>query len=146
MIQRYHGEEVVPKRLRLNADTLALAAEVMALFCAPQGRTRGELEAERQVPEGDQTDYRLKRGLAHLLESAFSPYERRSPLDPAEWRQRAFALSAPSAPSPQRSMAILTAVADMLSRELARDIGPAQVRTWLYADLREQHVLTRLSP
>jgi predicted nuclease of restriction endonuclease-like RecB superfamily len=33
-------------------------------------------------------------------------------------------------------------VADTLSRELARDIGPEQVHAWLYADLPEAHVLT----
>ena len=58
---------MVPRRLPVKADTLALAADLIALFRAAQGRTRGELEAELQVLEGDQTDYRLKRGLAHLL-------------------------------------------------------------------------------
>ena len=67
LIQRVHGEAVVPRRLPVKADTLALAADLIALFRAAQGRTRGELEAELQVLEGDQTDYRLKRGLAHLL-------------------------------------------------------------------------------
>lgn len=142
MIQRYRGAAVVPRRLPLTADALALAAELIARFRAAQGRTRGELEADLQALEGDQTDYRLKRGLAHLLESAFSTFERRSPLDPAALRRRVFALAAPSLPSPQRSTATLTAVADALSRELGRDIGPEQVRAWLYADLREQQVLT----
>ena len=142
MIQRYYGEEVVPKRLPLNAGNLALAAELIALFRAAQGTTRGELAARLQVLEGEQTDYRMKRGLAHLLENAFSTFERRCPLEPPELRQRVFALSAQSVPSPQRSTATLTAVADTLSRELAHDIGPEQVRAWLYADLREEHVLT----
>ena len=133
----------MPTRLRLNADTLALAADQIALFRAAQGQTRGELEAELQVLEGDQTDYRLKRGLAHLLASDFSTFEVCSPLAPAELRVRVFAWSAPSVPSPQQSLATLTAVADTLSRELGRDIGPEQVRTWLYADLPEAHVLTR---
>jgi predicted nuclease of restriction endonuclease-like RecB superfamily len=132
----------VPTRLRLTADNLALAAELIALFRAAQGGTRGELEAQLQVLEGEQTDYRMKRGLAHLLKSAFSTFEMRSPLEPAALRQRVFALSAPSVPSPQSSTATLTAVADALSRELMHDIGPEQVRAWLYADLLEQQVLT----
>jgi uncharacterized protein len=142
LIQRAHGEEVVPRRLGLTADNLALAAELIALFRAAQGRSRGALEAKLQILEGDQTNYRLKRGLAHLLESAFSTFEVVSPLEPAALRQRIFALSAPSVPSPRQSLATLTAVADALSRELGRDIGPEQVRAWLYADLREAHVLT----
>jgi uncharacterized protein len=144
LIQRCHGEEVVPTRLRLNANNLALAADLMARFRAAQERTRGALEAELQVLEGDQTDYRVKRGLAHLMASDFSTFEVCSPLEPAALRQRVFALSAQSALSPQQSMATLTTVADALSRELGRDIGPAQVRAWLYADLREAHMLTRV--
>jgi Protein of unknown function (DUF790) len=66
-----------------------------------------------------------------------------SPLEPAALHQRVFAVSAPSVPSPQQSLATLKAVADALSRELARDIGPEQVRAWLYADLPAAHVLTR---
>ena len=91
LIQRVHGEAVVPRRLPVQADTLALAADLIALFRAAQGRTRGELEAELQVLEGDQTDYRLKRGLAHLLASDFSTFEVGSPLEPAALRQRIFA-------------------------------------------------------
>jgi hypothetical protein len=34
LIQRAHGEAIVPKQLRCNADTLVLAAELMALFHA----------------------------------------------------------------------------------------------------------------
>jgi predicted nuclease of restriction endonuclease-like RecB superfamily len=143
LIQRTYGEEVLPRRLPVTPDTLALAADLIALFCEVQGRSRGELEAALQVLEGDHTDYRLKRGLAHLLGSAFSTFEASSPLEPTELRQRVFALSARSAPSPQQSLATLTAVADALSRELGRDIAPVQVRAWLYADLPEAHVLTR---
>ena len=132
----------MPKRLPVKADTLALAAELIALFRAAQGRTRGELEAELQVLEGDQTDYRLKRGLAHLLATDFSTFEVGSPLAPAELRRRVFAMSAPSVPNPQQSAATLTVVADALTRELGRDIAPEHVRAWLYADLPEAHVLT----
>jgi uncharacterized protein len=142
LIQRVHGEAVVPRRLPIQPDTLALAADLIALFRAAQGRTRGELEAELQVLEGDQTDYRVKRGLAHLLSSDFSTFEVGSPLEPSALRQRVFALSAPCVPSPQQSLATLIGVADGLTRELARDIGAEQVRAWLYADLPEAHVLT----
>jgi uncharacterized protein len=133
---------VVPRRLPVTADTLALAAELIALFRAAQGRTRGELEAELQILEGDQTDYRLKRGLAHLLVSDFSTFEVDSPLAPAELRRRVFAVSAPWVPNPQQSAATLTVVADVLSRELGRDIAPEHVRAWIYADLPEAQVLT----
>jgi predicted nuclease of restriction endonuclease-like RecB superfamily len=136
----------VPRRLPLNADTLALAADLIALFRGAQGQTRGEIETELQVLEGDWTDYRVKRGLAHLLASDFSTFEVGSPVGPSALRQRVFAQSATSVPSPQESQATLAAVADGLSHELGRDIGPAQVRAWLYADLPEAHVLTSFEP
>jgi uncharacterized protein len=141
-MQRVHGEAVVPRRLPLHADTRALAEDLIALFRAEHGRTRGEIAAELQVLEGDQTDYRLKRGLAHLLASDFSTFDVSSPVEPSTLRQRVFALSATSVPSPQQSQATLAAVADALSREHERDVSPAQVRAWLYADLPEAHVLT----
>jgi predicted nuclease of restriction endonuclease-like RecB superfamily len=132
----------MPKRLRLTAGDRALAAELIALFHAAQGTTRGEIEGQLRALEGDGTDYRVQRGLAHLLERAFSTFEQCSPVDPATLRRRIFALSAPSIPGPQRSMDALTAVAEALGRELGRDIDPEQVRAWLYADLPEQQVLT----
>jgi uncharacterized protein len=142
LIQRIHGEAVVPRRLPLHGTTLALAADLITLFRAAQGRTRGALEAEFQVLEGDSTDYRVKRGLAHLLATDFSTFEVDCPLDLPALRQRVFARSSLSVPNGQHATATLMAVADALSRELARDIDPAQVRTWLYADLPQAHVLT----
>jgi predicted nuclease of restriction endonuclease-like RecB superfamily len=92
LIQRVHGEAVVPRRLPVNVDTLALAADLIALFRAAQGRSQGEVEAEPQVLEGDQTDYCVKRGLAHLLAHDFSTFEVSSPLEPAVLRRRVFAV------------------------------------------------------
>jgi uncharacterized protein len=142
LIHRLHGEAVVPRRLPVHTATLGLAADLIAVFRAAQGQTRGALEAELQVLEGDQTDYRVKRGLAHLLAHDFSTFEVESPVEPAELRQRVFALSAPSVPSPQRTSETLAAVADTLSQELTRDISAEQVRAWLYADRPDEQVLT----
>lgn len=139
---RLHGDAVVPRRLPVNTNTRALAADLIAIVRRAQGRTRGELEAELQVLEGDQTDYRLRRGLVHLLAHDFSTFEVESPLAPAELRRRVFALAARSAPSPQRTGETLAGMADSLSQELARDIGAAQVRAWLYADRPDEQVLT----
>ena len=105
LIQRYQGEAVIPKRLPCSADNLAIAAELIALFRAATGGTRADLQAQLQVLEGEETDYRMKRGLAHLLESAFSTFEMRSLIDPVTLRQRVFALSAQSVPGPQSSAA-----------------------------------------
>jgi predicted nuclease of restriction endonuclease-like RecB superfamily len=141
-MQRYTGAAVVPKRLPLSAANLALARELIDMFQAAQGSTRGELAVELQVLEGDHTDYRVKRGLAYLLSSAYCTFEMTSPLDPVLLRQRAFALAAQRVPSPPASQEILTALADALSQECERLITPEQLRAGLYADLPEQHRLT----
>ena len=142
LMQRYHGAEVVPKCLPLSPANLALATELIEIFRAAQGKTRAELSTELQVLEGDHTDYRVKRGLAYLLSSAYSTFEVISPLDPAMLRQRVFALAARAAPGPQASSATLTALADTLGHELGRTIIAEQIRAGLYADLPEQQVLT----
>jgi len=142
LMQRYQGEEAIPKRLPLSADNLAIAAELIALFHAAQGGTRAELHTQLQILEGDQTDYRMKRGLAHLLETGFSTFEMRSPLDPPTLRQRVFALSAQAIPGPQSSAATLSAVSEVLRRELQQEVAPEQIRAWLYADLPEQQILS----
>jgi hypothetical protein len=142
LIQRVHADEMVPCRLPLTDDTLTPATDLIALSRVAHGRTRGKLDAELQVLEGDQTDYRLKRGLAHLLTHDFSTFEVESPVEPPLLRQRVFALSASSIPSPQRTSETLAAVADALSQELTRDISAEQVRAWLYADRPDEQVLT----
>jgi predicted nuclease of restriction endonuclease-like RecB superfamily len=139
---RLQGEEVIPKRLPLQPATLALAAELIEMFHQACGKRRAELNAELQVLEGDYTDYRVKRGLAFLLSSAYSTFEIVSPLDPAMLRQRVFALAVQRVPSPQASQVTLTTVAEALSQELARTVTPEHIRAGLYADLPEQQVLT----
>ena len=142
LIHRYQGEEVLPKRLALDRANGALAAELIALFRAATGRTRGELAADLQVLEGDRTDYRVKRGLAHLLSNDYCTFEVVSPVEPSVLRQRVFSLAVHALPSPQARAATLTAVADALSHELERTITPAQLQAGLYADLPREQVLS----
>ena len=143
LIHRYSGEEIVPKRLPIAKANLAMATDLITLFQSAQGSTRGELNRQLQELEGESTDYRIKRGLAHLLTSeAFSRFEISSPLDPSTLRQRVFALSAEAAPSLQATQTTLQRLADALSCELGHEVLPAQIQTGLYADLPDQQILT----
>lgn len=142
LMQRYQGEAIIPKRLPLRADVLAQAAELIALFQDAVGETRADVHTQLQELEGEDTDYRTKRGLAHLLDSAFCTFEVRSPLDPVDLRQRVFTLSAKAMPGTQSSSATATAVAAALSHDLAQEVSPEQMRAWLYADLPEQQILS----
>jgi uncharacterized protein len=143
LIYRHSGEEIAPKRLPLNERYRAIAQDLITLFQQMQGKTQGELNRQLQEVEGEETDYRIKRGLAHLLRANFSTFEIVSPLDPQQLRERVFALSAQAAPLPQIATATLVTISDRLSQELGQDIQPDQIRTGLYADLAENRILTQ---
>jgi uncharacterized protein len=142
LIHRYRGEEVVPKCLAIDEANLAIAKDLITLFEQAKDGTRGELNRQLQELEGEETDYRVKRGLAHLLNSAFSRFETMSPLDPPMLRERVFALSAQMPPSPIATQMTLDKVAAVLTQELTREVLPAQVQTGLYADLPDNQILT----
>lgn len=142
LIHRYNGEEVVPKRLPINQGNLAIATDLITLFHKAIGITRGELNRQLQELEGESTDYRIKRGLAHLLNSAFSTFEMISPLDPQTLRQRVFALSAETVPSVQATQVTLDQIAAILTQELGHEVIAEQVKSGLYADLPDRQILT----
>ncbi len=121
---------------------MAIATELITCFQEAQGCTQGELNRQLQELEGDSPDYRLKRGLAHLLKSECE-FEVVSPLEPQHLRERVFALSAQSVPSPHQSFQVLDTLALQLGYELEREVLPEQIRAGLYADLAENRILTR---
>lgn len=121
---------------------MAIATDLIALFQAHQGQTQGQLNQQLQVLEGEDTDYRIKRGLAHILRSSFSTFEPISPLEPTMLRERAFALASRAVPSSAATQRHLQTLANQLSEELERDVAPAEIRQGLYADLKENHILT----
>jgi len=143
LISRQNGEEITPKRLGIGQKYGAIATDLINLFQQMQGKTQGELNRQLQELEGEDTDYRIKRGLAHILRSSFSTFEIVSPLEPQLLRQRVFALSAQAAPLPQTAQATLTKLADHLTQELDREVLPDQIRAGLYADLAENRILTQ---
>lgn len=144
LIQRQNGEELLPKHLPINPRNLETARTIITIFQQAQGGTQGELDRQLQELEGDSTDYRIKRGLSHLLRSeAFSTFEIVSPLDPQQLRQRVFALSAQAAPLPQTASQTLSRLADHLSQELGQEVLPDHIRTGLYADLPENRILVQ---
>ncbi|KAM3101258.1 DUF790 family protein [Phormidesmis sp. 146-12] len=141
LIHRFSGEELIPKRLKIDQGNLAIAQDLITLFHEAKGTSKGELNRQLLELEGEETDYRIKRGLAHLLNSAFSTYETVSPLEPPMLRERVFALSAQSAPSVQTTQVTLDRLADLLTQELGREVLSDQIRSGLYADLPDNQIL-----
>ena len=144
-MHRQSGEEIVPKRLKIDEKSLEVASELICCFREALGCTQGDLDRQLLELEGDSPDYRLKRGLAHLLKG-LCEFEVVSPLEPQLLRERVFALSAQSVPSYQQSDRVLDNLASQLSHELEREVFPGQIRAGLYADLAENRVLTKFDP
>ncbi|WP_089092066.1 DUF790 family protein [Nodularia sp. NIES-3585] len=139
---RQNGEEIIPKRLKIDQKSIELGNELIGCFEAAKGKSQGVLERQLLDLEGDATDYRVKRGLAYILKSSFCTFEVVSPLEPPMLRERVFALAAKSVPSAESTQVTLTKIADELSQELEREVLLEQVRDGLYADLAENKILT----
>ncbi|CAN5560923.1 DUF790 family protein [soil metagenome] len=142
LIYRTSGEELLPKRLEPGRRNLELAGEIIGLYGGCKGLRRGELEERLQVLEGEATDYRVKRGLAHILASSFTTFETVSPLEPEALRERVFGLAATGVPSREARSDLLAHVAAALSQALEREVAPQQVYAGLYADLPENQLVT----
>ncbi|MBE9069786.1 DUF790 family protein [Leptolyngbya cf. ectocarpi LEGE 11479] len=143
LIHRPRGDSIDAKQLPLAEQWIAIATNLIALFQATVGDTQGNLNQKLQELEGEDTDYRIKRGLAHILRSSFSTFEIVSPLEPQDLRQRVFALAAASVPSPAAARQHLDTLAGQLTQELDKDVEPVHIQQGLYADLKENRILTQ---
>lgn len=141
-MHRQNGEEIIPKRLKIDQKTSELATELINYFQSAVGKTQGVLERQLTDFEGDSTDYRVKRGLAYILKSSFCTFEVVSPLEPQMLRERVFSLAAKSVSSRESTQVTLSKIADELTQELEREVLLEQVRNGLYADLSENKILT----
>lgn len=146
LIYRQNGETVVPKRLSIDERTLGLASDRIECFQAYLNQTQGELDAKLAEMEGDSPDYRLKRGLSHILKSSFATFEIVSPLEPQTLRQKVFAEAAKTQPIPANRSPTLDAIAHNLSTELKRKVSRTEIEKGLYADLQENRILTEFDP
>ncbi|MFN6479388.1 DUF790 family protein [Nostoc sp. DedQUE07] len=142
LMHRQNGEEIIPKRLKIDRATSDLAIELINYFQSAVGKTQGVLERQLTDFEGDSTDYRVKRGLAYILKSSFCTFEVVSPLEPQMLRERVFSLAAKSVSSQESTQVTLSKIADELTQELEREVLLEQVRNGLYADLSENKILT----
>lgn len=146
LIYRYSGETIIPKRLSINDQAIALATEQINCFQGALGETQGALNQKLLELEGDSTDYRLKRGFSHLLKSGFSTFEIVSPIEPQLLRRQVFAQASKSFPIPLHRLQTIDVLASSLSEQLHREVLPAEIHKGLYADLQENRLLTEFEP
>ena len=122
---------------------MAIATEIIDCFQACLGKTQGELDKQLLNLEGDSPNYRVKRGLAHILRNTFSTFEIISPLEPPELRQKVFAEAAKTITLPSQRSATIEAIATTLSGELKRSVSRQEIEAGLYADLQENRIMTQ---
>ena len=136
LIHRQNGEGIIPKQLLVDdrKGAIALANELISCFENAVGKPQKELDRALSEQEGDNTDYRIQRGLAHLLKNHFSTFEIISPLEPQKLRQRVFEKAAQTT---------LETLATALSEELKRPVVVSEIEQGLYADLPENRLLTQ---
>ncbi|MDV3000635.1 MAG: hypothetical protein N5P05_002241 [Chroococcopsis gigantea SAG 12.99] len=146
LICRRSGGTVIPKRLPLNDHNLNLAREQIDCFQSSIAGSQAQLDAKLAILEGDSPDYKIKRGLAHLLKNSFTELEIISPLEPKLLREKVFTLSAGVTPIPYHRSDILNQVCQQLTRELGREVFPLEVEKGLYADLPDNRIVVGFDP
>ncbi len=142
LIYRYSGNTIVPKKLPLLAINIDLAIEIINCFHQHIGKTQAQLDTALQEIEGDRPDYRLQRGLVHILRNSFCTFEIVSPISPSLLREKVFASAASIPNVPENRNKTIETIAFDLSKELEKDVLPHHILQGLYADLQENRILT----
>ncbi|TDE85042.1 DUF790 family protein [Deinococcus sp. S9] len=134
---------VQPRRLKATPGNLRLAETLIATFEAHLGKTRAELDAELRTLEAGRADFKVLRGLAHLLTQQ-GEFEAGGHLEPASVRTKVFELAQAHPPSRHQAKLILEQAARSLSGDTR--LSAADVLNSLYADLPDQQTLVAFDP
>ena len=147
LLNRRRGDQLVPRRLGLDRVSVALAAELTNVFREFTGRTRGGLDEALLAGEGEGLDFKVRRGLAHLLAAEdFSTWEMAALVEPPTLRRHVFEPDGAGPPSRARRVERLLRVAETLSRTEGKPVTPEAVALGLFADLPGAQVLGRFEP
>lgn len=140
---RVKGGIIEPRRLKTSTANLKLAETLIQTFEHHVGKRRFELNEELQVLETGRTDFKILRGLAHLL-SQRCEFEAGGELLPLATRQHLFALAQGHPPSRRRTRELLEKASHALAGE--RPFSVEEVTAALYADLPDQQTLISFDP
>lgn len=146
---RSEGPYLYPRYIKVDAARfITMAEQLTAIYADHQGKTRRELNDALERYAEDSTDYRIQRGLAKLLSDDRCEFTERSVAPSAEVRARLFSLARENHPVVLHPDLIHPVTKDELLLEVAREYktDPEQIAWALYADLTENHILTRFDP
>jgi len=144
---RVDGDAVTPVYLTITGGRkyLDIAERLVEMFRCCVGKTVGELDEEIEDAFGGGIDYKVYRGLAKMM----GDYMETAPpveVDAGEIRRQVFTMAASSGPLVRSPDLLFAQGAAERSVEIAREIGiePDRLAAALYADLKENQVITRL--
>ena len=146
---RNHGLYIYPRYIKTEAPRAqALAEQLIAIFGDHQGKTRRELSDALNQYAQDSTDYRIQRGLAKLLRDDRCEFSERSVAPPAEVRERVFGLARENHPVVLQPDLIHPVSRNDILAEVASEYKTdvEQLAWAVYADLPDNHLLTRFDP
>lgn len=135
---------VEPRRLKPTTGNLGLAETLIRTFEANVGKRRADLDEDLKTLEAGRPDFKVLRGLAHLLVNGSSTFEAGGDVEPSVVREKVFDLAQRHPPSRARRALILEQVAAALSTE--KQLSPADVAATLYADLPDRQTLVAFDP
>jgi predicted nuclease of restriction endonuclease-like RecB superfamily len=123
-----------------GSDDEALAGRVLGTFQGHVGEERGVLRDALRDLEGEAEDFKLVRGLAHLVERD-AVFEVRAPVDPERARRTAFdaAEDAGVVHEDERETALVEAAA-----KFPGGVSPDELADALYADRETREVLAEV--
>ncbi len=146
LINTFRGGIITPHALELDANSLELARGIIELFVHHHGRSRHDLDEALEAETADSTDYRVRRGVAHLLYSECCEFSTVSQIEPSLARAEVFALAAKHRPTLATAAATLDFQAAVFAQSLNRPVPRANLEQSLYADLREAQIIALTAP
>ncbi len=146
VLTRSRGPYISPCTIEAaDPGYIDLAQDLIGLFAGHQGRTRGEVHRTLDARAGDATDYRVQRGLVKLLEDDRCEFQVVSVAPPEDLRAMTFALARENHPVVREPDLIYPVTRDHVLEQVAlkHETPASEVARGLYADLMENHILTR---
>jgi len=126
-----------------SAKYLKIAQDIIDIYVAYLGKTRGELTAALEAYEAYDSDYRVKRGLAKILENK-AKFEFNCEMEPELLREQIFEYSGANHPIVTEASLTHTVTQKEAIESLLKKLGIScqQIVNGMYADLKENHVMT----
>ena len=132
---------VEPRRLKPTPSNLTLVTSLVSVFESHLNDKRFQLEEDVRALEVGRSDYRVVRGLAHLISNDHAEFETGGALEPSLVRETVFELAQGAPASRTRTQHVL----DQASKRLGVD-SPEETLDLLYADLLDQQRLVAFDP